>query len=51
MTSFVMLMILLLFIAILRYNVIVVEESGESYPLLCRAPTPAVWFFMADSAH
>ena len=30
MTSFVILPMLILFIALLRYNVIVVEETGES---------------------
>ena len=36
MTSYVILPMLLLFIALLRYNVIVVEETGESvFIILC----------------
>ena len=51
MTSFVILIIFLLFIAMLRYTVIVVEETGERCPPLRRAPTPAGYFFMTDYAH
>jgi hypothetical protein len=32
--------------ALLRYTVIVVEETGEHYPLSCRLPSPAEKFFM-----
>jgi len=47
MTSFVILPIFLLFIALLRYNVIVVEETGESCSPSCGSLTPAGWFFVA----
>jgi hypothetical protein len=48
MTSCVILPIFLLFIVLLRYTVIVVEETGECCPLSCRVATPAGWFFMTD---
>ena len=46
MTSFVILPIFLLFIALLRYTVIVVEEIGVNYPLSGRLPSPVEKFFM-----